>query len=63
MTNTTITSPETTEFQIVPAGAAGFTITLNGETLTWPSGHTRYFTTRNAARKRISRERKQSFHN
>lgn len=37
-------------------------ITLNGEVLRDSAGWTRYFSTRNAARKRISRERRQSFH-
>jgi hypothetical protein len=40
-----------------------FYIQRNGFTLTSSRGWTRYFRTRNSARKRISRERRGDFHN
>ncbi len=47
----------------VIAGDGPFYITANGVALTDTYGAVRYFRTRNAARKRISRERLGDYHN
>lgn len=43
--------------------AGSFYIVRNGNVLVNKSGWTRYFSSRNGARKRISRERRGDFHN
>ena len=58
MSTATITTPT---FEIVST-ATGFAITRDGIYLTDRHGNVRTFVTRNAARKRISRERRGSFH-
>lgn len=58
--NTTapITEPK---FEIIPSGS-GYAVTRNDLYLRDKGGFIRLYTTRNAARKRISRERTGNFH-
>lgn len=65
LTTSSTTTPTTTDtFEIVADTyrGYGFVVLRNGTALTYPDGSTRTFPTRNAARKRISRERRGDFH-
>ena len=64
MTAGTITAPEptTTPTYGIVVNAGLFYVTRNGTYLTDKNGVARAFASRNAARKRISRERRGSFH-
>lgn len=60
------TVQEPTRFEITETLETGhkfFVVLKDGEVLKDRDGHTRFYQSRNAARKRISRERKQNFHN
>jgi hypothetical protein len=64
-TNTgTIDTATTTEatYTIEGNDESGFYITINGLPLANRYGSTRYFSSRNSARKRIARERSGDFH-
>jgi hypothetical protein len=64
-TETTTTGTVTIGFEIVTDTyrGYGFNVTRDGVALTDRYGSTRNFTTRNSARKRISRELRGDFHN
>lgn len=61
-TDTRRLSDTTDRYEIV-SGLGYFSVTRNGLSLIDRDGYRRTFTTRNAARKRISRERRGNFHN
>lgn len=68
-TNTTTGSRDwrkfftTPTFTIVKDYYGDYFVTRNGDPLTDRNYRTRFFVSRNSARKRISRERRQDFHN
>ncbi len=64
MSNTSTTETTSTGFEIVADTyrGYGFNVTRDGVALTDRYGSTRNFTTRNSARKRISRELRGDFH-
>lgn len=65
METTTISESTTTtgNYTITTNDAGNFIVLRDGQPLRDVYGNTRWFTSRNAARKRISRERKGNFHN